>query len=122
MMRRQHHGANNRVQPRGVTAPSRDGNPHRSRSTSQPPNGLEYFPRCRVPAGCLLGKHGGAVHRYLEQAARGLHQAHVGIGESTLQFGRQTGSPWLVISDNAVLDRNQHFVDLSRTKQNRRES
>jgi hypothetical protein len=109
MMRRQHDGANNRVQSGGVTAPGRDGDPHRSRPTSQPLDGLEFFPRCRMPAGCFLGKHGRAVHRYLEQPARGLYQAHVRIREGTLQLGRQTGSSRLVVSDNAVLNSDEHF-------------
>jgi hypothetical protein len=62
-----------------------------------------------MPAGCFLGKHRRAIYRYLEQSARGLHQAHVGIRKGTVQFSRQTGSSRLVVSDNAVLNCDEHF-------------
>jgi hypothetical protein len=111
VMRREYHGANDRVQPWGVTASGGDGNAHRSLSTSQPLNSLHHFARRGVTARCLLGEDQLAINHDFEQAAGGLHQTHLDLGERLLQFSRQTGSSGLVISNNAVLDGHMHCSD-----------
>jgi hypothetical protein len=61
----------------------------------------------------FLGEYQPAVHFHLEYAARGLDQVHVRIGKRLSDLGRQTGGPRLVVSDDAVLDRDAHAVNIS---------
>jgi hypothetical protein len=62
-----------------------------------------------MPPEGKLGEDQGPVHRHFERAAGRLHQADVRFGERLLELGRQTGSPWLVVSNDAVFDRDLHF-------------
>jgi hypothetical protein len=59
------------------------------------------------PAG-LLGEDELPLCLDLEHPARRRDEAHVSIGESLLQLGRQTGGSRLVVSDDAILDRHPH--------------
>jgi hypothetical protein len=59
------------------------------------------------PAG-LLGEDELPVHLDLEDPARRRDEADVGVRESLLQLGRQTGGSRLVVSDDAILDRHPH--------------
>ncbi len=58
----------------------------------------------------LLGEQESPVDRHIEHAARGFHKADVGVGKGLLQLSRQTGGSGLVVSDDAVLDRDLHAV------------
>ena len=49
-----------------------------------------------------------AVHLDLEGAARRLDQLDLRLGEGLVNLGRQTGGPGLVVSDDAVFDRDTH--------------
>jgi hypothetical protein len=62
----------------------------------------------------LLGKDAAPVDFDLEHAARRLDQFHVGVRVGLPDLGRQTGGPGLVVSDDAVLDRDTHSVNDSR--------
>lgn len=72
------------------------------------PHQLQHLPRRGMPTAGPLGKDQGAIHRHLEHAARGLHQAHLRLGEELSKLGRQTGGPWLIVSNNAVFDGDLH--------------
>ena len=61
-----------------------------------------------VAAGRFLGEYDGAVHRDLEHATGGLHQAYFRLGIGCLQLGGQTGRPGLIVSDDAEFDRYAH--------------
>jgi hypothetical protein len=108
MVRREHHGANHRVQPRGITAPGRNGNAHRSLSTCQPLDRLAYFSGSRVPAEGFLREDHLAVDRDFEQTTGCLDQTDVCLWIGLLQLSRQTGSSGLVVSDHAVLNCHEH--------------
>ena len=56
----------------------------------------------------LLGKEEAAVDRHIEHPARGFHLSDLGIGESLFQLSRQTGGSGVVVSNDAVLDRDEH--------------
>jgi hypothetical protein len=71
---------------------------------------LEHLARGSVPAQSPLGEHELTVHRDFVYPARGLDELDVGVLERFLDLGRQTGSPWLVTSDPAVLDRDAHTI------------
>jgi len=62
----------------------------------------------------LLGENAATVDLDLEDAARRLDQLHVGVGVGLANFGRQTGGARLVVSDDAVFDRDPHAVNDSR--------
>ena len=70
--------------------------------------------RFGVPAQRLLGKDAAPIHLHFEHAARRLDQLHVGMGIGLADFGRQTGGPRLVVSDDAVFNRDTHVVNDSR--------
>jgi hypothetical protein len=48
------------------------------------------------------------VHFHLKDPARRLDQLDFGIGEGFADLGRQTGSPGLVVSDDAEFDADSH--------------
>jgi len=50
----------------------------------------------------------GAIDSYLERAAGALHELYRRVGVLTLDFGRQTGGPRVVVSDYAVLNGDLH--------------
>ena len=62
----------------------------------------------------LLGENATAIDLHFEHAARRLDQLHVGVRVGLADFGRQTGGPWLVVSDDAVFDGDTHAVNDSR--------
>ena len=62
----------------------------------------------------LLGENAATVDVHFKHAARRLDQLHFGVWVGRANFGRQTGGPWLVVSDDAVFDRNAHVVNDSR--------
>ena len=62
----------------------------------------------------LLGENAAPINLHFEHAAGRLDQLHVGVGIGLADFGRQTGGPRLVVSDDAVFDRDAHAVNDSR--------
>ena len=62
----------------------------------------------------FLGEHTLAVEIYFEDTAGGLNQANLSVGVSLANLGRQTGGPWLVVSDDAEFDGDGHGVNDSR--------
>jgi len=62
----------------------------------------------------FLGEDPATVDLDLKHAARRLDQLHVGVGVALADFGRQTGGAGLVVSDDAVFDRDTHAVKDSR--------
>jgi hypothetical protein len=62
----------------------------------------------------LFGEDAATVDLDLEHAARRLDQLHVGVRVGLTDFGRQTGGSRLVVSDDAVFDRDAHGVNDSR--------
>ena len=62
----------------------------------------------------LLGENATTIDLHFEHAARRLDQLHVGVGVGLADLGRQTGGPWLVVSNDAVFDRDAHAVNDSR--------
>ena len=74
----------------------------------------EHFSRLGVAPLRLLGENATPVNLNFEHPAGRLDQLHVGLGVGLADFGRQTGGPRLVVSDDAVFDRNAHAVNDSR--------
>lgn len=58
-----------------------------------------------------LLEHGMAVSLHLEASATGWDHLHSRIRECRLDLGRQTGGPWFVASDRAVLDGDDHRLE-----------
>src|SRR5690242_7115525 len=56
----------------------------------------------------LLREYASAIHLYLEHAARRLDELDLRLRKGLANLGRQTGSPWLVVSDDAEFDRHAH--------------
>jgi hypothetical protein len=56
-----------------------------------------------------LGKDQIAIHYHLEDTARAAYQFHLRAGKFPLDFGRQTGGPGLIVSDDTVLDADLHL-------------
>jgi len=63
-----------------------------------------------VPSQSQLREHERAVHGDFECAARRLDQADLDVPVSSLQLGRQTGGPGIVVSDDAILDADTHGI------------
>ena len=70
-------------------------------------NGLRDLAVIGEPAERSLGEHKIPVDRNLEDPVLALYQLNRGC-KLALQLSRQPGSPRLVVSNNAVLDRNIH--------------
>jgi hypothetical protein len=70
-------------------------------------NGFQNLPVVRKSSQSALREHQFAVDRDLEDPVLALYQLNRGC-KLALQLGRQPGSPRLIISNNAVLDRNVH--------------
>jgi hypothetical protein len=68
----------------------------------------QHFAGLGVAPQGQLGEYELPVDCHLEGAAGAFHQPNPGIGEALPDLGRQTGSPRLVVSDDAVLDRDLH--------------
>jgi hypothetical protein len=73
-------------------------------------NQFHDLSRLGMPAERPLGEEELAVHRHLEDPAGARDETNLGVGELLLQLGRQTGGPWLIVSDDAVLDHHAHAV------------
>jgi hypothetical protein len=52
----------------------------------------------------LLGKHAPPVQLDFEHTTRRFDQLDLRIREGAADLGRQTGSSWLVVSNDAILD------------------
>ena len=76
----------------------------------QAANETQYLPGLGVAAEGLLRKDLPAVDVDLEHAAGGFDQLHLGLRVGLTNLGRQTGSPGLVISNDAVFNRDAHGV------------
>jgi hypothetical protein len=58
----------------------------------------------------VLGEDQRAVHLDLERAARRIQKLDIAVGKGLFQLRRQTGSAWLVVSDDAVFDGDFHAM------------
>jgi hypothetical protein len=56
----------------------------------------------------LLGEEGTPIHLDFKYPARRLDQLDFRLRERRPNLGRQTGGPWLVVSDDAELDGHAH--------------
>jgi methyl-accepting chemotaxis protein len=63
-----------------------------------------------VPSQPQLREDHGAVDGHLERAAGRLDEPNVRVWVPLLQLGRQTGGPRIVVSDDAILDADDHGV------------
>jgi hypothetical protein len=61
-----------------------------------------------VPLQRLLRKHPATIHLHFEHAAGRLDELDLRLRKGPADLGRQTGSPWLVVSDYAKLDGDAH--------------
>ena len=61
-----------------------------------------------MPADVFLRENHIAVNSYLEYASRAFDQVDVGIGVYSFDLSHQTGGPWSVVSDPAILDTDLH--------------
>jgi hypothetical protein len=61
----------------------------------------------------LLREYTAPIHLYLEHAARRLDELDLRLGKDFADLGRQTGSPWLIVSDDAEFDRHAHDSRIS---------
>ena len=102
------------MSPARVTTVSRVPQRSTRRWRGDLPHESHHFSGLGVASQRLLGEEAAAIDLHLEHAARRLNQLHVGVGVGLADFGRQTGGSWLVVSDDAVFDRNAHAVNDSR--------
>jgi hypothetical protein len=58
----------------------------------------------------FLGEYPAPVDLDFEHAARGLDQLDVRVRVGLADFGRQTGGPRLVVSDDTVFDGDAHTL------------
>lgn len=68
----------------------------------------KHLTRLGVAPDRLLGEDPTSIHFHLEHATGGLDQLHIGVRVNLADLGRQTGGPRLVVSDDAVFDRDSH--------------
>ena len=59
----------------------------------------------------FLGEHAAPVDLDFEHAARGLDQLDVRVRVGLANFGRQTGGPRFVVSDDTVFDGDAHTIE-----------
>ena len=64
--------------------------------------------------GGFLGEHALPIDVHLKDTAGGLNQPDLTVGVCFTNFGRQTGGPWFVVSDDAEFDGDGHGVNDSR--------
>src|SRR5260370_37525908 len=74
----------------------------------------QHLARLGVASQSLLGEDPAPVHIHLEYASGGLDEFDLGVWVYLPNLGRQTGSPRLVVSNDAVLDGDLHSVNVSR--------
>ena len=77
-------------------------------------NQPQHFARLGVALGAFLGEDAASVDVHFEDAAGRLNQAHFSMRKRAADFGRQTGGPWFVVSNDAVFDCDGHVVNDSR--------
>jgi hypothetical protein len=65
-----------------------------------------------VPAQGFLGKKAVSVDVHLEHAAGGFDELDLCLRKCLADLGRQTGGPWLVVSDDAEFDGYAHTVSV----------
>ena len=68
----------------------------------------EYLSRFRVTAELELGEDQLAIDRDLKGPSSALYQLYSGFRVVLANFGCQTGSPGLVVSNHAILDSDLH--------------
>jgi hypothetical protein len=68
----------------------------------------QHLARVRVPFELRLLKYRSAIERDLELSAAGRNELDLRLREVFPDLGRQTGGPWLVVSNGAVLYRDLH--------------
>jgi len=61
-----------------------------------------------VPLQRLFREYAAAIHLHLEHAARRLDELDLRFRKGLADLGRQTGGPWLIVSDDAEFDRHAH--------------
>ena len=69
---------------------------------------LQYLARVGVAIEGFLREHQRAVDLHFEHSAGRFQQLDIAVGKRLLQFRRQTGGAWLVVSDDAVFDGDFH--------------
>jgi len=69
---------------------------------------IDHLARLGMAPLGTFGKHQRSIDSHLEHAAGGLDQLDVGLGPRPRELGRQTGGPGLIVSDQAVFDRDAH--------------
>jgi hypothetical protein len=74
----------------------------------------QHLPLLGVASEALLGENAASVDLDLEHASGRLDQLYVGVRVGLADFGRQTGGPGLVVSDDAVFDGDSHAINDSR--------
>jgi hypothetical protein len=72
------------------------------------------FSGAGMPAERLLRKQPASLDFDLEHASRRLDELYVRLRVGLADFGRQTGSPGFVVSNDAVFDHDTHAVYNSR--------
>jgi len=61
-----------------------------------------------VPAQGLLGEDEDSIHHNFESPAGRFDEPRVRLRKCLLELGRQTGGPGLIVSDDAVFNRDEH--------------
>lgn len=69
---------------------------------------VENFPRLRMAPQFGLFENWGPVNNDLESALAGRDHRDFDAGVRLTKRGRQTGGPGLVVSNDAIFDRNRH--------------
>jgi hypothetical protein len=71
----------------------------------------EHLAGLGVPALNFLREDAAPIDLNFEYATRGLDQFDLGLRMGLADFGRQTGGPRLVVSNDAVFDRHAHSAN-----------
>ena len=72
------------------------------------PQQSDHLTLVGMPLQRLLGEHTAAIHLHLEHAARRLDELDLCLRKGLADLGRQTGSPGLIVSDDAEFDCHAH--------------
>jgi len=73
-------------------------------------DGVDYLAGCGVAVECLLGKHQMPVDDNLEDTTPRWDGFHLHLGPFLSELGHQTGDPGLIVSNDAVFNRDDHWV------------
>ena len=65
---------------------------------------------CGMPSKLRFLINGNAVLENFETTTRTRSQTDLRVGELARKLGRQTGGPWLVVSNRAIFDRKLHHL------------